>query len=633
MMIFFLLISLYELSRWGEGISYAIHYRNGKAYIGTGTCVKVYDVKNPLSPSLLASKNFSYKIKAITSGDYVFIGSEYKVYVTDSNLNVLSTIELSYPLWCLYYSPPYLYIGGKYLSKWDLHDVNSPSLVKSIDAGTEIYDIKVQTLYGLPEKEKKILCATFDGLKIFDGDLNLLSSLSLPYGISLWTEGSVIYFLTLAGLFTVDPSGGDAPTIVSLLSLPGVSYKLVKKENYIFVTNSEGIKVIDVSNPQNLNLLSQTNLQGFAIDTAGYNLITSYSDFSIINACKPESLYLIHTEKLQGYAKDLEKDSSYIYFLTQNFFNILDTALNLISSAPVNFNANAFTVHDTFAFIVGDSLKILNISSIPPHSIYCGNLEKEGLFAKIKDTLLFICDGNIEIYNVKDPQNPLKVSEITTPGKAKYLALKGDTIFICDDIIRVYDISEISLPTQIAQYEIYNPIEVKISDSILAVSNGDFYLLNISNLSSITPIAEYNFDNASYFDFIVPSDYTDRCFAIIRGNLIYLNVGFDEDAHKPPSPPVDLLLIPHYQICFWYLEIYSAEYDCGIAKYKTKAFQIQEKRQNYHYPKTYLITDAKDFKKFDKIYDITGRIVKDIKKSGIYIGEKAGFKFKIIFIR
>lgn len=152
-------------------------------------------------------------------------------------------------------------------------------------------------------------------------------------------------------------------------------------------------------------------------------------------------------------------------------------------------------------------VEILNISDLTnPVKIdqYTGS--GEAYDVQILGEIAYIADGSrgLVLLNISDPSNVSEISRFSTTGACTQLHVVNDIAYITDHLtsytaIRLIDVSNPHSMSQVGYYSLnnvdfWNPY---VCNNVIFVANhgitgGEFYFLNASDYSQITPIRQFN---------------------------------------------------------------------------------------------------------------------------------------------
>jgi hypothetical protein len=338
-----------------------------------------------------------------------------------------------------------------------------------------------------------------DGTLLVDNPVNptLSGSVALNSPRSVYVSGKYAYTLGSSGLQIISIEDVNNPSVVSSLSINGISTGLDKsifvagRYAYLTANTSNTLYVIDVSNPKSPSIAGSVTdnsrlTNAIAVYVSGnyaYVAANNTSTVAIVDVANPTSPLVVGSvtdaTKLASvsgvyvsgrYAYAVGRDNSY--------FVVIDV---LNPSAPS---------------IVGSMTDATNMGG--PRAVYVS-----GKYAYVASDLSY----SIAIIDVSDPATPFRAGSlidatnldtafgIYVSGKYAYVAARGV------NRLSIIDISNSSTPRFIGSYqnasELYGPISVFISGkyayvvnlnsanlAVININGADIHAANIGNITS-----------------------------------------------------------------------------------------------------------------------------------------------------
>lgn len=416
--------------------------------------------------------SYSYALAMSPEGDLVFVGSGGGIYVTDVSDPQNPAI---------------------------LSEVRTRSLVDQCT-----YDPVTKRLY---------VCAYFSGIEIWDltvpeNPARMSRFPTEPYprsGIAF--IGDYLIFTTNYSIWSLDVSDPYHPAIADELFLANnlISQMYLKGNTAYVVMSSQGVKLVNVSNPLDLQLITSYGfLSGNEIDIAGNFLygINSSGALTILNIT--DSLHIVYAGGLNvgGFTYDIEVFNNkayiakvstdgglqivdvtapatpvsislypgdyefltgmgdYTYLSRNSTFSILDvsdsSSVQYVSGFDFPGFVNDVAVSGTYAYTGSNGFRVLDVSD-STHPVEVG-------FADIDGSLVEVAGNSVVVYSpysmtanntfytmdVSDPTNPVSLDSYTCPAMTWDLVVKDDLVFIACwwDGVRIFNISD---PTNIIQ--------------------------------------------------------------------------------------------------------------------------------------------------------------------------------------
>ena len=302
----------------------------------------------------------------------------------------------------------------------------------------------------------------------------------------LYAKNNFVYVANdFEGLWIIDVSDPTNPFVASQTDLPGISMSVFAKDNFAYVTtamgnapyNSGALWIIDVLDPLNPEITGSTNSVGFSagisvIDTCAYVCSPFSTSINIVNISDPTDPEIIRNYMLQG---------------TGYVFNI--------------------QVQEEIAYITGDAdgLFIIDVSDpewptmlnnyIPPGWFPMG----QALDVVVSEGIMYLAGfSNIFIADVFDPSNPMHLAAYAV-GEGFFhtsVAISGSKLFVATQNTGLYtiNVSNPDLP-MISDHNMTGAscTDVIVNDNYAYASqthNGT-RVIDISNINDPTEVASY----------------------------------------------------------------------------------------------------------------------------------------------
>ena len=280
-----------------------------------------------------------------------------------------------------------------------------------------------------------------------------------------------------------------------------VGYDVQVVGDYAYVTNNDGMMVIDVSNPSN-----------------------------------PETI----GELLSGGSMGVDVESNLVYIATvSNGLIIADISSPTNPQQIGQYSGAAYriAVSGSYAYIgnFNGGFKIVNISD-PTDPVLVGEYSDPRCDAiEIKDNFVYYANAEVglRVIRVSDPSAPQLVATVSQTGGANDIHITDDLLFLgCWGAgIRVIDISNPTSPQMLDSYDDNDGGEelgVIEKDGLLYVAdNYGVELFNVSNPNSIVEIAQRTSDVEAAHDIDVDDEYI---YVAQGGGLLILEVSTTSDS-------------------------------------------------------------------------------------------------------
>ena len=220
------------------------------------------------------------------------------------------------------------------------------------------------------------------------------------------------------------------------------------------IDQDKGLRIIDVSDPQNLIEIGQWDTEGFAKDIYVQDTLAYVADGSdglrIIDVSNPQNPTEIGHCDTGDDANNIYMQDTLVYIADgEDGLRIVDISNPQV---PVevgfyntNWDANDVYVQDTLAYVAdyGDGLRIIDVSN-PQNPTEIGHYDTgyDSYFViNVKDTLAYIGNwGTLRILNVAKPESTKEVGYYDTNSFISGIFLKDTLIYVTADIILGKDI-------------------------------------------------------------------------------------------------------------------------------------------------------------------------------------------------
>ena len=368
--------------------------------------------------------SYSYALAMSPEGDLVFVGSGGGIYVTDVS-DPQNPVILS--------------------------EVRTRSLVDQCT-----YD---------PVSKRLYVCAYFSGIEIWD-----LTDLSNPTRMSRFpTEpyprsgiafiGDYLFFTTNYSIWSLDISDPYNPVIADELLIGNnlITQMYLKGNTAYIVTSSQGVKLVNLTNPLDLQLIiSYGFLSGNEIDIAGNYLyaVNTSGALTILNIT--DSLLIVYAGGLSlgGYPTDIEVFNNKAYISkvsTDGGFQIVDVTT---PSTPVSI------------------------------SLYSGDYE---FISGMGDYVYLSRNSTFSVLDVSDSSSVQYVSGFDFPGFVNDVSVSGSYAYTGSNGFRVLDISDSTHPVEVGYADIDGSLVEAAGNSVVLycpysmTANNTVYTMDVSD--------------------------------------------------------------------------------------------------------------------------------------------------------
>ena len=302
-----------------------------------------------------------------------------------------------------------------------------------------------------------------------------------------------------------------------ITSFGGTLKNITSKDNNIFISTTDGLKIFDVTDKKNVKLISYINNIGVSakMDIKGnYLYLTSRSNGLIVvnisNVSKPfieGKTYFLQTSSVndKAEANDVRIDGDYAYIAVgKKGLAVVDVSSaktpKILNYFQINGYTTALDIQNSYAYVVStlDGLDIVDISN-PNKLISIAHLAMDGQCNDIKvdKNYAYIANSKgLQIVDISDPNNPTLVGTFDTNGYCLAVDIKGDYAYIANGTdIQVVDITNKKSPTLVDSMSQSNRncYDIKVNEDFI-------YLLNNKEPCVIDISEPYDIKHVSYFD-------------------------------------------------------------------------------------------------------------------------------------
>lgn len=410
----------------------SVTVEGGKAYVGVTNTMEIFNLSDPLRPSLLVSFGLPFgvfQIDVIGEVAYVSTGSGGVIIINVTN-----------PV-----SPVLL---GSYTTNGTISDVAV--------VGNTAYVALVYTT----GEDFVVLNVTEPSTPTYLGGYD-----TGPWGCErVEVIGTLAYVQCIDGFHILDVTNSSAPLFLSRLS--GSSHYGIKVVGSV-VYMSDGLlfKIIDVSNSVNPRLLGELSVldeaRGMEIVGNRAYLADSGAGLSVIDISNSSSPILLGRYDTFGFARDLAVMGDYVYIADAVFMQVIDLSANPLDIYPKG-----------------------------NEGVYLGRYTSGGFGYDVETvgTRAYLADDNhgLAIINVANLQSPTLLSEFDTIGDALSVQVIGNIAYITadDQGFQIVDVSNPLLPFLVGNFTTPGPARgIYVSSEIAYLANEefDFQIVNISN--------------------------------------------------------------------------------------------------------------------------------------------------------
>lgn len=234
-----------------------------------------------------------------------------------------------------------------------------------------------------------------------------------------------------------------------------VGYDVHVVGDYAYVTNNDGLIIIDVSDPRNPEKIGEFlcgGSFGFVIENNIAYIASVESGFIIGNLSNPSNPVLLGNDTVTGPNRVAKRGIyAFVSYISGGFkiFNISNLANPVFLGEFSDTRSDAITIKDNFAYFSNAEvgLKVVNVSDPnTPHPITTVSQTVGTADIHIKGNLLFLaCWGyGVRVINISDPTSPQMLDSYDDDDGGEELGLfeKDDLLYVADNSnIEVFNVS------------------------------------------------------------------------------------------------------------------------------------------------------------------------------------------------
>lgn len=246
-----------------------------------------------------------------------------------------------------------------------------------------------------------------------------------------------------------------------------VGYDVNVVGDYAYVTNNDGVMIVDVSNPERPRKVSDilTDQAPFAVTINGDKCFVAFSgsEFLISDVSDPlNPQTIVSSNAGSGIVTKIVVLDTYVFIsyreVGYRIFNFTGTTLDLLYTYS-DSQGESLAVKDDFLYFGNPNagIRVFNISAITaPVYIRTLNTATSVWDMYIHGNLLYVgCHGaGIRIYSISNLSNPSLLRSLSEDdgGEAQGIVANSSFLFVADNYgVEAYNISSPSFPVEIAE--------------------------------------------------------------------------------------------------------------------------------------------------------------------------------------
>lgn len=375
------------------------------AYLAEGTTgLQIVDISAPTTPSLAGNVDtpgyFAQHVQTVGNIAYVANGEEGLAIIDVSdpeNPTFISEYGISWEAEKLVVMGNYAYIASTFdgLTIVDISTPASPALAGKFDQSVALSQIKI--------KENYAFIGSNDGMQVMD-----ISDPSNPSFLSYYRSNN------WKGTYGHDING-----------------------DRLYLLNSEGMEIVDISNPVTLQKKGDLALlpsDDICVQGNLVYIIESFHGLSIYDVSDPANIIYkgaLTTEKFSG---TIFVSENIAYITGDDGLYIVDVSDPSSPSILTLYNENrhylSVFVQGNYAYLTGSSLSILDISNpaLPSQVFTFEQFQCRGIYVEGKYAYVAALSNGIRIFDISNPTAIVLVGSYTADS-AGYVMVKDNIIY------------------------------------------------------------------------------------------------------------------------------------------------------------------------------------------------------------
>ncbi len=313
-----------------------------------------------------------------------------------------------------------------------------------------------------------------------------------------------------AGLWIYDLSTSATPTLIGRGPKEKQYQGLFPVGSYIFAATTSELKLLDVSDPQNIifhdvDFLPPFSALGITIGRVAFSdddksayVLTSLGIVTLdISALANVSVVgygpLDYPYQPYGFGYFLKYNRGHLFGPSVVVIDVASPeAPRIVARIPESIAAEGVVVNDNWAFVRDWDLGLIVYDvSNPPTPLLKATLPLPGPFfaMEIHGDYIYFTNGGLRVIDVSDPLHPQLLDQPQLYGSATRMNLAGDMIYLTDGVVRLVDISNPREPREVGSM----PLPTSAFDLVIMPERN---LLGVIGRSQPQPDALYVIDVA-----------------------------------------------------------------------------------------------------------------------------------------
>ena len=431
-----------------------VEVRGTTAYLAAGTAgLLMVNVSNPASPTLLGSFDTSGSAQGVdVSGKYAYVADRASgVVIIDvsnpGNPSSVGSYDTPGDAWSVTVSGTEAYVGDQSagLHVLDVQNPAAPSLWLTLDTAGNASGLAVAG--GLA-----FVADGSPGLRVVSVRSPMAPAeagfADTPdYARRIAVVGTIVYVADddASGLQLIDISNPSAPVVVGSYNTPGTAYDVFVSGTRAYVADGPaGLVILDVSNPASPQFLGSFDTPGTAmgISVSGYlaYIADGSNGVQVVNVSNPASPFFVTSVGVPNVSSGIVVAGRTVFVAHGpqglRTFNINTNGnLQFLGNVPTPGNANHVAVVGSTAYVADGDLQIIDVTNLNnPFLMASHPTPGDAQGIAVIGTLAVVADGNsgMRMFDVSNPGSPTLVSIYDTPGSSQGVAIAGSRAFMAD---------------------------------------------------------------------------------------------------------------------------------------------------------------------------------------------------------
>ncbi|MCY3412640.1 MAG: hypothetical protein INQ03_13465 [Candidatus Heimdallarchaeota archaeon] len=276
-------------------------------------------------------------------------------------------------------------------------------------------------------------------------------------------------------------------------AFPGlkVGYNVVVDDNLAFVSNNEGIEIINVESKYNPKVLGNVDVDnmgfGFAVNGNQLYIADSTSGIIITDIQDPNNYRIIGETNFDIGVLSLDYQDNLVYTINTKTMRIVNVSIpenpELIGTytSPLVQDYRDIFIHSDLLFIADGSrgVDIINITNPNTPTLITTVLTEAPIALHVHENILFTgCHGaGIKWFDISIPNNPYLLGSYMEPnGEAYGVWGNSSHIYVADLQKGVYALSIIGLVSKLFYNLDAHPHDIIVENNFVYLGDQDFRL-------------------------------------------------------------------------------------------------------------------------------------------------------------